>query len=286
MAASHPTAWDEYGCFTVVNREDPGPSCPSPLQTLDDMDTTFQFLPNDLDPQTKQENFESEIAASDPPTEPPTELPPPLTANPTKLLQQLIQGLALLGHAAPTPPATIAPPANVTRIWAPDVFDGSNPDNLQPFLLQCQLTFNMYPQQYAADSAKVCFATSYLKKSALEWFENRIMETNPQLALVWRSNWGFYVKELRTHFGPANPIGDAEIELCQLTMASESWVLEYLVRFNTLASRVTWGNSALRFQFYNGLPDRLKDQITILGKPKSLRELVDVTTRHDALYWE
>ena len=64
------------------------------------MDTTFQFLPNDLDLQTKQENFESEIAASDPPTELPTELPPPLTANPTKLLQQLIQGLALLGHAA------------------------------------------------------------------------------------------------------------------------------------------------------------------------------------------
>ena len=130
MATSCPTARDEYGCFMAINQEDPGLSRPSPLQTPDNMDTTFQFLPNDLNPQTNQENFESEIAASDPPTEPPTELPLPPTANPTELLQQLIQGLALLGHAAPTPPATIAPPANVTRIWAPDVFDGSNPDDL------------------------------------------------------------------------------------------------------------------------------------------------------------
>ena len=130
MATSCPTARDEYGHFTAINQEDPGPSCPSPLQTLDDMDTTFQFLPNDLDLQTKQENFESEIAASDPPTEPPTELPPPPTANPTELLQQLIQGLALLGRAAPMPPATIALPANITHIRAPDAFDGSNPDNL------------------------------------------------------------------------------------------------------------------------------------------------------------
>ena len=151
-------------------------------------DTTFQFLPNDLDLQTKQENFESEIAASNPPTELPTELPPPPTANPTELLQQLIQGLALLGHTAPMLPATIAPLANVTHIWAPDMFDGSNPNDLRPFLLQCQLTFNMYPQQYAVDSVKVCFATSYLKKLALEWFENGIMETNPRLAPVWRSN--------------------------------------------------------------------------------------------------
>ena len=77
------------------------------------------------------------------------------------------------------PPATIAPLANVTHIQALDAFGGSNPDDLQPFLLQCQLTFNMYPQQYATNLVKVCFATSYLKKLALEWFENRIMETNP-----------------------------------------------------------------------------------------------------------
>src|SRR6266436_9300637 len=69
-------------------------------------------------------------------------------------------------------------------------------------------------------------------------------------------------------------------------MASGACLSEYLVRFNTLASRVEWGDAALRFQFYDGLPDRLKDRVALLGKPDNLRELVQVTTRHDNLYWE
>ena len=94
------------------------------------------------------------------------------------------------------------------------------------------------------------------------------------------------VEELQTFFGPANPTGDAEIELRNLTMQSDSRLAEYLVRFNMLSSRVTWGDSALRFQFYNGLPDRLKDRIAVLGKPDNLGELVETTACHDALYWE
>ena len=103
--------------------------------------------------------------------------------------------------------------------------------------------------------AKVFFAISYLKKTALEWFEHGVMEDDPTLALAWRTSWRLFVEELRTFFGPANPTGDAEIELCNLMMQSDSRLAEYLVGFNTLSSQVTWGNSALHFQFYNGLPD-------------------------------
>src|SRR5258707_15241531 len=53
-----------------------------------------------------------------------------------------------------------------------------------------------------------------------------------------------------------------------------------------LASRVGWGEQALHFQFYDGLPERLKDRLSMLGKPNSLRKLVLVTQRYDNLYWE
>src|SRR6266436_1356114 len=69
-------------------------------------------------------------------------------------------------------------------------------------------------------------------------------------------------------------------------MASGAHLSEYLVRFNTLASRVEWGDAVLHFQFYDSLPDRLKDRITLLGKPNTLQELVQVTIHHDNLYWE
>src|SRR5258708_15267375 len=53
-----------------------------------------------------------------------------------------------------------------------------------------------------------------------------------------------------------------------------------------LASRVLWGDAALRFQFYNGLPEQLKEKVAILRKPESLREMVNVMVCYDTLYWE
>src|SRR5258708_9671660 len=53
-----------------------------------------------------------------------------------------------------------------------------------------------------------------------------------------------------------------------------------------LASRIGWGEQALHFQFYDGLPERLKDRLSMLGKPNSLHELVLVTQQYDNLYWE
>src|SRR5260221_9905906 len=121
---------------------------------------------------------------------------------------------------------------------------------------------------------------------ALEWFEQGVLEDDSSLTLAWRNSWTEFAKELRTHFGLANPVGSAEIELQHLTMASNDRLPEYLVRFNTLASPVRWGEQALCFQFYDGLPERLKDRLSMLGKPDSLHKLVLVTQRYDNLYWE
>src|SRR6266436_8030177 len=69
-------------------------------------------------------------------------------------------------------------------------------------------------------------------------------------------------------------------------MTSRAHLSEYLVRFNMLASRVEWGDVVLCFQFYDGLPERLKDWIALLRKPDTLQELVQVTVHHNNLYWE
>ena len=105
---------------------------------------------------------------------------------------------------------------------------------------------------------------------ALEWSKQGILEDDLTQALGWKSSWTEFVKELHTHFGPTNPTGAAEAELQHLTMSSGACLSKYLVRFNTLASRVEWGDVALHFQFYNSLPEQLKDQITLLRKPDTL----------------
>src|SRR5258708_40071923 len=106
-----------------------------------------------------------------------------------------------------------------TWVHPPNMFDGSNLEDLRTFLLQCQIMFNSYPQQYSSHTAKVCFMISYLKKLVLEWFEQGIIEDNLRLVLAWKSSWPEFINELRTYFGPANLTGDAESELLQLTKA-------------------------------------------------------------------
>src|SRR5258708_6999823 len=150
---------------------------------------------------------------------PPTPQIPPLAAaatNADKMMQNLLCALITLGQAMPQnlPPQTLAPaPSTQTCTHAPNAFDRSNPEDLQVFLLQCQIMFNAHPQNFTSESAKVCFAISYLKKTALEWFEQGILEDDPSQAPRWKSSWMEFVKELQTHFGPANPTGAAEVEL-------------------------------------------------------------------------
>src|SRR5258708_31929774 len=62
-------------------------------------------------------------------------------------------------------------PSTQTHTHAPDMFDGSNPEDLWAFLLQCQITFNAHPQNFTSESAKVFFAISYIRKQCLELLE-------------------------------------------------------------------------------------------------------------------
>src|SRR5258707_2587263 len=94
----------------------------------------------------------------------------------------------------PNPPTT-----SQSHVRAPDMFNGSNPEDLQAFLLQCQITFNLYPRQYSTDATKVFFAISYLKKTVLECFEQGVLADDPSLTPPWRNTWTESAQELRTH---------------------------------------------------------------------------------------
>ena len=123
---------------------------------------------------------------------------------------------------------------------------------------------------FTDDSAKVTYTLSYLKGTALDWFEPSLTSRNN---VSWLSDYSKFVSELRSHFGPFDPEGEAEAELKNLRMHDNQRITKYLVEFNRLAARVQWGNAALRPQFYNRLPSQIKDEISRFGKPDNLQEL-------------
>ena len=174
---------------------------------------------------------------------------------------------------------------SVGRLMEPEPFTGKDPMKLKPFLFQCRLYFRG-SSDFEDDAKKITFALSYLQDLAQEWFEpglSGFTDTYPP----WLDNWDSFVDKLQDNFGPFDESADIEHDLTNLRMKDTQCISDYLVRFNSLAVHCSWGELALRYRFYEGLPARLKDKICKGdGKMKMLAELQRKAQSIDARYWE
>jgi hypothetical protein len=130
------------------------------------------------------------------------------------------------------------------------------------------------------------YALSYLKGTALEWFEPSIALCSTVAEPAWLTSWIVFVHKLYHNFGPHDPVGEAESELERLHQKEGDRITKYNVAFSRLAAQLQWGDAALRHQYYKGLPVRIKDKIAPVGKPASLIALQKLTQSIDARYWE
>ena len=172
-----------------------------------------------------------------------------------------------------------------TKIRKPDPFDGSDPEKLRTFLVQLNLVFRAEPDSFKYDRDKVNYAVSYLKGTALEWFEPDLLKEGLHEP-AWCSDWDEFKQILEDNFGVYDPIGDAEMKLSVLRMQEDKPCATYLTEFQKLAAQVDWGDAALRHRLYMGLPNRLKNKISEVGKPTSLSGMRRLIQTLDHRYWE
>ena len=174
------------------------------------------------------------------------------------------------------------PSDSKTKSREPDTFDGSDPKKLRTFLTQCKLNFRDRPKAFNTDAAKVTFAITFLKGSAFDWFEPYISDgSHPP----WETDYSEFVQELTENFGPFDAIGDAENELNNLSMADNHRYAKFALTFNRLATLVQWDEKALIFAFYRALPPRIKDEMSRVGRPSTLRALKELARTLDARHW-
>jgi len=206
------------------------------------------------------------------------------TPDPLLLFAQAVQALTKVATASADRDSS----SGRTKVREPDTFDGTDPRKLRAFLVQCELNFQDRPKAFASDRARVTFAQSYLKGMALEWFEPDLLNSaNPRARPLWMDNYAQFVSELKSNFGPHDPVGDAEHQLDNLSMKEGQKINKYVVEFNRLAGQVRgYGDGALRHIFYSGLPDRIKDEISRVGKPRTLDGYRTLAQTIDARYWE
>jgi hypothetical protein len=69
-------------------------------------------------------------------------------------------------------------------------------------------------------------------------------------------------------------------------MRDNQRVSDYLVCFSGLAVCCSWGEPALRYRIYEGLPPRIKDELSKSKKPQTLQVLKQKVQNIDARYWE
>ena len=110
-----------------------------------------------------------------------------------------------------------------TKVKEPKSFDGMNPQKLCEFLVACSLVFMDCLDSFRRDEKMVCYTISYLKGTALDWFELVIMGEVDNIP-AWVNDYGTFVQELLDHFGPYDFCGDAETALSNLTMKDSQCV--------------------------------------------------------------
>jgi hypothetical protein len=69
-------------------------------------------------------------------------------------------------------------------------------------------------------------------------------------------------------------------------MRDNQHVSDYLVHFSGLALCCSWGEPALRYRFYKGLPPWIKDKLSKSKKPRTLQVLKQKVQDINARYWE
>ena len=199
----------------------------------------------------------------------------------------LARSLELLANRIAAFPAAPKPKSKIqTRV--PDIFDGTDPTKIDNFIFQCSMYITARSADFPDDESCVAFVLSYLKGVPLNWFQGEMTNSisdNGNLP-AWFLTFPMFLKELWRLFGPRDPVADATNVLESLKYKNSTKAARYTIEFNRHSRHTGWNETALSHQYYKGLPDRLKDEISHIGKPAGLRSLQDLVATLDQRYWE
>jgi hypothetical protein len=129
------------------------------------------------------------------------------------------------------------------------------------------------------------YILSFLRGMALDYFNADILGENDGTVPYWDGNFPLFIEELELQFGPYDSVADAEAGIENLRMKDSERITKYIVRFNQYATMLSWGDSALRYAFYKGLANRIKDDLSKLEIPRTLIALRIAAQGIDQRYW-
>src|SRR5882672_10585322 len=103
----------------------------------------------------------------------------------------------------------------------------------------------------------------------LWWQPNLVLDPEPSI----RSDWSEFVEQLNVFFGQPDLAQASECALRTLKMIDYQHVNKYMIEFSEHATHMGWNDVALYGEFYQGLAERIKDQLMSLERPTTFQQL-------------
>ena len=166
------------------------------------------------------------------------------------------------------------------KVASPEFYHGQR-NKLSTFITQVMMVITLQPNRFTTEEAKVLYAGSFLRDTAFLWFQPSVI-ANPKPDYM--SNFDKFCSELRKTFGDPDEVATAERQLYSLRQRGSASA--YLADFMRHAVLVKWNDEAKSAQFYRGLKDAVKDELSRIGKPSSFMELQEAAIRIDTRLFE
>ena len=179
------------------------------------------------------------------------------------------------------------------KVPLPDLFHGDHA-KLKQFLMQVDLYIAFNQKKFKTDHSKAMWTSSFLKGTAFNWIETYIEDhlknyssnddlRNEETRKLF-DDFEAYKACLEMMFGDIEQERTAERVLFQLKQRSSA--AQYQAEFQQYAARTDWDEAALKAQFYRGLKDAVKDELSRMERPETLAKLIEIAVKIDNRNYE
>src|SRR5438552_8575972 len=193
------------------------------------------------------------------------------------------------GLGRPDTPASGKEPVRV-KMPLPDTYDGSRA-KLKAFLMQSELYIGFNGHMFANEPQKVLWAASFMRGRAFDWIQTftadhlaNLGATGPNGAVLQADTrddetkilfytWGNFKTRINRMFGDIDEERTAEEALGRLKQKGATTA--YAAEFQQHSFKTGWNEDSLKYAFYKGLKDSVKDDMSHMEKrPETLQAMI------------
>ena len=151
---------------------------------------------------------------------------------------------------------------------------------LSSFLTQLDTYIRLNYTMFRKEADKVLNVSSYLRSDALNWFkptlqdymENEKKDCDDKTNEIFTSLEEFK-KQIRIVFGTINQKRTAECKICNIVQKGAA--VTYAANFQRHTAYMNWDDTALTAQYYKGLKNFIKDEISRSERPSTLAKMIE-----------